>query len=134
MISYDKAEVKEGLTLENIFDLLQEWGGEPEYTEFGIISATICHNAPGEGSRKLYYYENTNLFKCFTGCDTTFDIFELAIKIFKIQSNKEYDLNEAVKYIAFKFGIITNKSTEEDNYNQLLDWKILNNYDRIDGL
>ena len=84
MISYDKLEIRNSLTIENVFELLQEWGGDPEYTDFGIVSATICHNSPGEGSRKLYYYENTGLFKCYTGCDSTFYIFELLIKIINI--------------------------------------------------
>ncbi len=84
MISYDKLEIRNSLTIENVFELLQEWGGDPEYTDFGIVSATICHNNPGEGSRKLYYYENTGLFKCYTDCDSTFDIFELLIKIINI--------------------------------------------------
>ena len=48
MLSYDKAEVREALEIDDIFNLLQEWGGDPEYTSYGIISATICHNAPGE--------------------------------------------------------------------------------------
>ena len=94
MISYDKSKIKESLSTENIFDLLVEWGGDPEYADFGILSATICHNLPGDGSRKLYYYENSTLFKCYTGCDSTFDIFELTIKVFNIQHNKELDLEE----------------------------------------
>ena len=74
MLSYDKTEVRNFLTLENIFELLTDWGGEPEYTDFGIICATICHNPPGDGSRKLYFYENSGLFNCYTGCNGTFDI------------------------------------------------------------
>ena len=64
MIVFDKLEIRQALTLDNIFDLLIEWGGDPEYTDFGIVSTTICHNHPGEGSRKLYYYDNTGLFIC----------------------------------------------------------------------
>ena len=67
MISFDKSKIKESLSTENIFDLLVEWGGDPEYTDFGVLSTTICHNLPGEGSRKLYYYENSTLYKCYTG-------------------------------------------------------------------
>ena len=83
MLVFDKSEIRSSLSLDNIFDLLQEWGGDPEYSEFGILSATICHNAPGEGSKKLYYYENSGLFRCYTGCDASFDIFELTIKVLK---------------------------------------------------
>ena len=134
MISYDKIEVKEALTIDNIFELLQDWGGDPEYTELGIISATICHNAPGEGSRKLYYYYNTKLFHCYTGCaEPSYDIFQLTIQVFQIQKHIELDLNEAVKYIAFKFGIITEKQADNE-FKSLEDWKILDSYERIENL
>ena len=132
MVVFDKLEIRNSLTIENIFELLQEWGGEPEFTGFGIISSTICHNQPGEGSRKLYYYENTGLFKCYTGCDSTFDIFELLIKVFDIQKKKVFDLNDAVRYIAFKFGI--SASYKDEAEDQLDDWKFLNNYDRVQNI
>ena len=70
MIIYNKQEIKDSLSVENIYNLLVEWGGDPQYTSFGIIATTICHNPPGEGSRKLYFYSNSNLFKCYTGCDS----------------------------------------------------------------
>jgi hypothetical protein len=109
-----------------------EWGGDPQYTDFGFISATICHNPPGEGSRKLYYYRNTDLFHCFTGCATpSFDIFELLVKVAKIQWGKEYDLNDAVRYIAIRFGLAGEAQLEDDS---LIDWKTFNAYDRVQGL
>ena len=63
MAKYDKDEIKDKLSTEMVFDIVQEFGGDPYMTDFGFISATICHNAPGEGSRKLYYYDNTKLFR-----------------------------------------------------------------------
>ena len=120
MINYDKDFVKGEVTLENIFNLLEDWGGEPEYTNFGIVSSTICHNPVGEGSRKLYYYENSGLFKCFTGCDATFDLFELCIKVHSIQKKEDLDLNDAVKYIAYWCGISGEYIPEEKN--NLADW------------
>ena len=128
-MAYDKLEVKKSLSLDNIFELLTEWGGDPEYTEFGLLSATICHNEPGEGSRKLYYYTNSSLFQCYTGCGS-FDIFELAIKVFQIQNDIEMDLNDAVRYIAVKFGITSMSGPAEEAY-KTEDWKILKTYDRI---
>ena len=130
MISYDKIEIKESLDIENIFDLLQEWGGDPIYTSFGLISSTICHNMPGEGSKKLYYYENSHLFKCYTSCDSTFDIFELAIKVANIQNGKTIDLNEAVRWIAARFGIAGTFSSESETLF-IEDWKIFGNYDKL---
>lgn len=132
MITYNKKEVRSKLHIDDIFSLLEEWGGEPGYTDYGILSSTICHNLPGQGSRKLYYYQNTDLFQCWTGCGASFDIFELLIKVAKIQWNKEYDLNDAVRYIAIRFGLAG--YAEVDEQDSLLDWKTLDAYDRITKL
>lgn len=132
MIVFDKSEVRESLTTENIFDLLQEWGGDPEYAQFGILCSTICHNRPGEGSKKLYYYSNTGLFRCYTGCDSFFDIFELTTKIADIQWSKEFDLNDSVRWIAQKFGM---SGRVDDSMDEgLEDWKIFSNYERIQSI
>lgn len=130
MIVFDKSEIRQALGLENIYDLLIEWGGDPEYTEFGILSSTICHNPPGEGSRKLYFYENTGLFKCYTGCDSIFDIFELCSKVMKIQYDEEFDLNDSVLWVARRFGL-SGMIKDDDMGKTLDDWKILSNYSRI---
>ena len=120
---YDKDELKDKLELEQIYDLIEAWGGEPEYVEGGLISQTICHNLPGEGSRKLYYYENTRLFKCYTGCiDSTFDIFDLCIKIKKNQEEKEWELYDAMDYIAGYFGFDGVELKDEKDI--LKDWDI----------
>lgn len=130
MLNYDKVAIRESLTIENYFELLQEWGGEPEYTSFGIISATICHNEPGAGSRKLYWYSNSNLFHCYTGCEEpSFDLFQLVIKIQEIQYHQLYDLNMAVRWVAQRFGIAGAYAEEEGISAE--DWTILKNYDRI---
>lgn len=130
MIVFDKSEIRQALGLENIYDLLIEWGGDPEYTEFGILSSTICHNPPGEGSRKLYFYENTGLFRCYTGCNSAFDIFELCSKVMKIQYDEEFDLNDSVLWVARRFGL-SGMIKDDDMGKTLEDWKILSNYSRI---
>ena len=129
MIDYNKSEVRSCLSVDDIFGLLEEWGGMPERTNSGIIANTICHNISG-GSKKLYFYENSNLFHCYTGCEEpSFDIFQLVIKVMKLQQGRVMDLNEAVRWIAQKFGISgTHKETEVEGLD---DWKILANYDRI---
>ena len=136
-ISYDKTYIRENLTLENIYDLLTEFCGEPEYFHSGIISATICHNLPdSNASRKLYYYENTKLFHCYTGgcSESSFDIFELIIKIMRLQKKVEWEFNEAVKYIAFKFGIIGATTEDDLVFKDSPDWKIFNNYDQLNEI
>ena len=133
MLVFDKIEIRNSLTTDNIFDLLQEWGGDPEYASFGILCATICHNRPGDGSKKLYYYDNTGLFRCYTGCDSYFDIFELTVKIMKIQHDRDFDLNDAVRWIAQKFGLSGREEDGPDD-DELEDWKYLANYNRIQDI
>lgn len=130
MAGYDKLEIREQLEIEDIYSLLVEFGGEPEYTSFGIISRTICHNPAYEGSRKLYYYENSDLFRCFTDCADSFDVFELVQKVSRIQWHKEVDLNGAVRWIALKFGIASGYKPDEEVVNKE-DWETLEKYNRI---
>ena len=133
MLVFDKLKIREALTDENIYDLLHEWGGDPGREVFGFTSTTICHNPPGEGSRKLYYYENTGLFRCYTGCDSYFDIFELTTKVAKIQWDKEFDLNDAVRWIAQRFGFSGDHENRPED-EALDDWKYLANYERIQDI
>jgi hypothetical protein len=133
MINYDKQEIRETLTTNDIFDLLLEWGGNPQYASIGIIADTIDHNLPGEGSRKLYFYENSGLFISYTAGTDAFDIFELAIKVYNIQKNQIIDLNEAIRLIAFRFGI-TGTYVIDEEQNQLGDWDIFAKYDRINQI
>ena len=135
MLIFDKQEIRDSLSINEIYDLLEEWGGEPEYCPTGLIARTICHNRLNDGaSRKLYYYENTGLFRCYTGCeDPVFDIFQLCIKVMDLQHNIKYDLNDAVRWIARRFG---RAGREEDSPKEegLEDWKILANYSRIQDI
>ena len=134
LINFDKKKVKEQLTLEHIFELLVEYGGDPEYTSFGILSTTICHNPPGAGSRKLYLYGNSQLFRCYTGgCEEpTFDIFELTMKVFLIQKGKKIDLNDAVRFVAARFGI--SGEAVEDDLELPSDWRIFDSYSRVQDI
>ncbi len=132
MQDYDKKAIREELSIDDYFQLVTEWGGNPEFTPFGFISDTICHNPPGEGSRKLYFYENSDLFKCYTDCDCAFDIFELTIKVAQIQSNRKMDLNDAVRYLAAKFNIVIALDDTEDI--GLADWQYLIAYDKINNI
>ena len=128
MISFNKEEIRNSLSIEDIFSLLQDFGGEPEYTSFGLLAATICHNQRGEGSRKLYYYSNTTLFSCYSNCGT-YDVFQLVIKVMRIQRGEDFDLNRAVRWVAQRFNIAGQYESEEDE--TLEDWKYLDNYKRI---
>ena len=81
----DKDEIKNSLTLEQVYDLLTELGAEPILKDNCIICKTICHNSDlTNASHKLYYYSNTHLFHCYTGCgDASFDIYDLVLRVNK---------------------------------------------------
>ena len=91
-MGYDKAKVKESIEPENVYDILEYFGAEPEMYSDYIISRTICHNGIGEGSKKLYYYFENSMFNCYTECGA-FDIFELVEKV------KNVDLNSAIYFV-----------------------------------
>ena len=132
---YSFKDLRNKLTVEDHYSLLKKWGGEPIYTDFGLIAHTICHNEPGHGSAKLYYYNNSKLYICYTeGCGNEggFDIFELCQKVFKIQKHQEISLMFAVSYVANYFGIAVSDFQSEDLGTDILeDWQILSNYDRL---
>ena len=117
-------EIKNNLTLEQIEGLLIEFGGEPHRQGNIIISKTVCHC--GE-SHKLFYYDNTKLFRCYTECSDTFDIFQLVIKIQNILGNK-IALPQAITYIINFFNL--DNFTENFEYNKLDDWKLLKTYNK----
>lgn len=127
----DVNSIKEELTLDDIYTLLLEWGGEPKKTAFGLTSTTICHNLPGEGSRKLYYYANTRLFRCYTGCSDSFDIFALAIKVYENQFGQILSLKEAIKIVASRFGLVTSDDKPVEREKLSDDWEIFSDYERI---
>lgn len=143
---YDKDELKESLTIEQVFDLVAEFGGEPRMQGNIFVSRTICHNPAGEGSYKLYYYDNTKLFKCYTDCGTTFDIYELICKIknnnqeYKVyyskegkQEQREWKIFDAIEFIAIYFGYSAQTFDFQNSNEKLQDWEIFDNYERINN-
>ena len=125
---YDKDKLKEELTIDKIFSIVQMLGGEPIYSSFGFISKTICHNPSNQGSYKLYFYKNTQLFKCYTGCNDIFDIFELIIKTKKIQEGLDLDLPKAMNFVV---NILNLNGDIYKASSSFEDLEVLDNYERI---
>lgn len=130
-------DIKNNLTIDQIYEFLADAGGEPQQHGNMIISRTICHNPPGYGSFKLYYYDNTKLFKCFTECNDTFDIFQLTLKIKRlageqisywskgaIEKTRPWDLPDAIHFVAAFFGIEEKTQKFFESHEELQDWKI----------
>ena len=141
--SLNKDKIKESLSLEQVFDLVSELGGEPQIYNDYFIAQTICHNHIGDGSHKLYYYDNTKLFHCYTECEpATFDIYELICKVKNISQEKKvsYDENgneylrnwalyDAVYFVSVFFGIEVDSEEFFKKHIELQDWEILNKYE-----
>ena len=117
--------IKNTLSIEQIKELLYAVGADPILKGDLIIARTVCHNGD---SHKLYYYDNTKLFRCYTECSDTFDVYELIIKIKKIEK-EEINLYQAINFIASFFNLtISNENFLKNNENQS-DWSILNKYE-----
>lgn len=93
---YDKYEVKNSMTVDEIEEVLERLGAH-FYREGDdkLVVETICHNSIGEGSHKLYYYDNTKLFYCYTSCGA-FDIFELIQKSNEL-NGVDVSLDDAIR-------------------------------------
>jgi hypothetical protein len=115
------AELRSSLTPEQIVEILSKYDVHPfAENENFIIFPTCCHNISG-GSPKLYYYKNSGLFRCYTECNTNFDIFELLIKIEKIRFDRELSLFNALQIV----GLDPKLTIAEENnskYQRALDY------------
>lgn len=130
-MEYNKNQIKNSLSIEQVAEVLESLGASsPKIQANTIVSETICHNIPGEGSHKLIYYDNTKLFKCYTGCGDYFDIFQLVTQAHQEQYDEEWPLPKAIAYVAHKFGFEEEISQEFEGLG-LIDWNIFKSYDRV---
>lgn len=128
--SYDKDHIKNSLTIDQVADVVSSLGGYSRINGDVLVCETICHNYPGEGSHKLYYYDNTKLFKCYTECGEYFDVFDLVLRSNTITPDDKWTLYRAIAYIANKFNFSAIETGEEETDL----WKILYDYERLQEL
>jgi hypothetical protein len=123
----DKNEIKESLTIEQIADIVAELGGEPQPQGDNIlVCKTICH---GGERHKLYYYQNSQLFKCYTDCaGDAFDILDLVKKV-KAVTGIKWSLSHCINYVAAYFGIPLDSHIQNEEII-LPDWKVLKKYQK----
>ena len=117
--------IKNNLSIEQVKDLLYSLGGNPIVKDEMIMSQTICH---GGHSHKLYYYNNTKLFRCYTNCGDAFDIFDLILKVKQVDG-VEWVLPQAVNFVISFYGLSVQLENSFEDLNELQDWKILNKYE-----
>lgn len=119
---------KQSISIEQMELLLTELGAEPQRQGEILTCRTICHDGD---SHKLYYYENTHLFRCFTECSEVFDIFGLITKI-KQRENEKWNLPQSLNFIIHYFNLAPkNKDDFQENEELLEDWEIFKKYARI---
>lgn len=132
-------EIKNNLTIEQVYDLVAELGGEPRMEGNYFVAQTLCHNHAGEGSHKLYYYNNTKLFKCYTNCGDTFDIFELIcrhmntigqVKNYYTREGKlaerKWEVFDAIEFVLLYFHISSQNNNFFEEQEKLQDWSYFN--------
>ena len=66
----DYKSIIEQLDTQKVIQLMETLGVEDYIEKPGyVIFPTICHNEDAsEASMKLYYYENSHIFQCYTEC------------------------------------------------------------------
>jgi hypothetical protein len=113
--------IKDTLNESQIVEALMALGsGPPMHTKGALIFDTVCHNEAGCGSKKLYYYLDSKMFKCYTGCGDFFDIFELISRNSKnkkeelTSSQGVYWLYKHTKTFFTNEGYTTNKVDKEE--------------------
>ncbi len=105
---YNLADLREDLVPADILDILSKYEIYPvSETPQYFVFPTVCHNLDG-GSHKLFYYKNNHFFRCYTECDSAFDIFELIIKINRLRGY-EMSLPEAIRSAGFENQIETDE-------------------------
>lgn len=119
--------IKNSLTIEQVKELLYALGGDPILKGDLIMARTICH---GGQSHKLYYYDNTKLFRCYTECSDTFDIYDFIIKNKKHIEGVDITLGQAIQFIITFFNLTVSNENFVYSNEEVGDWQILNKYEQ----
>lgn len=92
--------VLESLTTSQVIQILRALGADNIVEqEEELIIPTICHNPLGSSkSHKLYYYFDNRTFVCYTGCQHSFNIYQLVQKVYEINDHK-INFHEAFNYV-----------------------------------
>lgn len=91
------SDLRNSMAPEDVIKILEKYDVKPFYIGVNyIIFPTCCHNLSG-GKNKLYYYFDSHLFTCYTECNSSFDIFELIMKMEKLRGNIHITLYDALR-------------------------------------
>ena len=92
----DYKSIIEQLDTQKIIQLMERLGVQDYIEKNGyVVFPTICHNEDAsEASMKLYYYENSHMFVCYTECGNQ-SIFQLLKNYYECR-NISYDWYEDI--------------------------------------
>lgn len=124
----DKDQIRQSLTKDDVAKILLDLGSE-EYKldrKGNLIFTTVCH---GGDSYKLYYYENTQTFTCYTNCGSGKDIYQIVMDA-KASQGYEFTFPDAVKYVAEITGKKFSAKRVEKRSSKIDDWDWLNKFKR----
>lgn len=120
-------KIKASLTVDDIISLVNDGLGAGSYkydNQGNVIFPTVCHNNPGEGSHKLYYYIDSQQFMCYTNCGSL-DVFDLVQKAKHLES-----FGDAYRWVCRYFNIPSDTTGRKGFYlpevELTADWDILN--------
>ena len=123
----EKIDVKKlinQLTLE-MYEILFKEMGIPIYSKAKDkwVLYTACHNKnPLSGSPKLYFYLDTKVFVCYTGCNSSFNIVSLTMKRLALMGEDGGFLN-AVNFILSKTGLDKSAISRINPKKNTYDWE-----------
>lgn len=119
-MSFDIQKVKDRISDDDVYEILEYLGGEPEVRGDSIVSKTISH---GGDSKKLFYYPNTQLFIDYTNGGDRFDIFELVSRVLNT------NLTDAIWFVVSYLRL-------EGDFSDSIrsDWSDFDRYNAIDSV
>lgn len=134
----DKEKIKNSLLVSDIEKILLSLGSrEPgKDRDENLIFSTVCH---GGNKNKLYYYQDTMLFHCYTDCSDSMDVYELVIRSKKNQGYN-YSFYDAVRYVSdvtgkhFYNGVLGRFGRDEtdEKSDRISDWDWLSRFKKRD--
>jgi hypothetical protein len=121
----DKDRIKNSLTEEEIHKILKDLGSKDPI--MGNQYQTVCH---GGHKHKLYYYDDSKSFHCYTDCSENMDIFEVVVRA------KGISFPQAVRWVAEFTGKAFGFSTVVNQYDNDIvnDWDIINRHKKKDKI
>jgi hypothetical protein len=127
-MALDKERIKESLTESDIKLILKDLGSnDPQFDRQGnLMFQTVCHSG---SKHKLYYYDESKMFHCYTACGQNMDIYELVIKV-KKEQGKQFSFYQSIQYVAG----LTNKHYTANTTLSNADGNLISDWDWINRL